>query len=306
MTVSRKDSTRPVSTNGHVRLNKDLERTLKRHPWAVATYTRLLDWRCRSTKTFAFVATTGRSGTNTLADLLSNQPGCVAVHEPYPAMTTSINGSYCTSKSVVHAKIINILRTATGHRLYLESSHQFLKNFADPVIKHFGERVRVIHLTRDPVSVASSFYSIGSIPGVTELGRRYLIDPWRSDNELPIADALETMPELDHQLYRCLWYWYETEARVLRLIREHPTLPVIHLTTQNLNEPHRLAELADFLSVGELRSELVTRAGLRSNEKIPEKTRSVAHSEAVRMNEHLVAFLRDRFGVARVPIFKEA
>ena len=63
-----------------------LTRGFKRNPVVVSASVRFLEWRCRSVRSFAFVASTGRSGTTTLARLFEDLPSCVALHEPYPAM----------------------------------------------------------------------------------------------------------------------------------------------------------------------------------------------------------------------------
>jgi hypothetical protein len=153
---------------------------------------------------------------------------------------------------------------------------------------------------RDPISVASSFYSIGSIPGVSRLGKAYLLDPDRTDNVLAMGDAFEAGREFEHPLYRCLWYWYETEARVIRLRQQHPTLQVFSLRTSGLNDPDIVASLADFLEVPTLKDALLARTGLRSNLKRDLKTQSVSDTEARDMNQRLLAHMTERFGSAKV------
>jgi hypothetical protein len=293
-TQSTDDETRSITGLGSVK------RALKRHPLVVSAYTRWLEARTSETRTFAFVASTGRSGTNTLADLFDGLPRCVALHEPYPAMTTRPVDVPEDVWPPFSTKVVNILRAAAGNELYLETNHQFLKNFAEPAVAYFGDRIRVIHLVRDPISVASSFYSIGSIPGVSRLGMAYLLDPRRPDNVLAMGDAFEPGREFEHPLYRCLWYWYETEARVIRLRQQHPGLQVFSLRTDGLNDPGTVASLADFLGVPKLKDTLLTRTGLRSNLKRDLKKQSVSETEARDMNDRLLAYLTDRFGSAPV------
>jgi len=290
------------------------KQSIKRSRLVVEPYARFLEWRTRTTRTFAFVATTGRSGTTTLSDLFTGLPQCIALHEPYPCMLsdwpTGLDlSTESASKAIAEfhrshfqaKKRINILRAAAGHTLYLETNHQFVKNFANPAIDYFGDRLRVIHLVRNPVSVATSFYAIDSIPGRPEMGRLYMIDPRQRDNVLPINDVLEGDPDFSHDLYRCLWYWYETEARVIRLEATHPRLPVIHLDTNDLNDPQRLLELVSFLDVDELRDDILARAGRRTNEKLAEKHRAIDRAEAESMNERLRQLLLHRFGPGLLP-----
>ena len=273
---------------------------IKRNPVVVGTAVRFLEWRCRSVRSFAFVASTGRSGTTTLARLFEGIPSCVARHEPYPAMksdfTTDSHGDIQLQKErFQRVKRIHVLQAASALDFYLETNHQFVKNFAEPAVDYFGERLRVIHLQRDPVSVASSFYSIGSVPGKTELGSRYLIDPHRSDNVLSIGDVLDSDPSFSDDLYRCLWYWYEMEARVVRLAENYPATPIIHLATDDLNQPEQIKNLLHFLDLSHLADAILPKVGLRTNQKRDEKQRSVDRDSAMEMDRRLKELLVDRF-----------
>jgi len=192
-------------------------------------------------------------------------------------------------------KRVQVLSAARNLDFYLETNHQFLKNFSDPAIDYFGSRLRVIHLRRDPVSVASSFYAIRSIPGKTELGSLYLIDPHRSDNVLPIGDVLDKDPRFSDDLYRCLWYWYEMEARVVRLSEAYPEISLMHLATDDLNRSDRVNELLDFLDLSHLADSVLPKVGLRANEKRDEKQRTVSREKAEEMNQQLAQLLQERF-----------
>ena len=164
-----------------------------------------------------------------------------------------------------------------------------------PAIDYFGSRMRVIHLRRDPISVATSFYAIRSVPVKTTLGSLYLIDPHRPDNVLSIGDVLDNDPKFSDDLYRCLWYWYEMEARVVRLREQHPELSLLHLTTDDLNQPDRVRDLLGFLNLSHLADSVLPKVGLRANEKRDEKQRTVDREQAIAMNEQLLQMLRDRF-----------
>ena len=192
-------------------------------------------------------------------------------------------------------KRFHILRAASHLDFYLETNHQFLKNFAQPAIDYFGSRLRVIHLRRDPVSVASSFYAIGSVPGKTELGSLYLIDPHRTDNVLSIGKVLDQDSNFADDLYRCLWYWYEMEARVVRLCEQYPQISMLHLATDDLNQPERVYDLLDFLNLSYLADAVLPKVGLRANEKRDEKQRTIDRDKAEAMNLQLLQLLRERF-----------
>ena len=277
-----------------------LAQGFKRNRWVVSASIRYLEWRCRDVRSFAFVASTGRSGTTTLARLFEDLPSCVALHEPYPAMksdyaTDSRDDDQLQRERFAKVKRFHILQAASHLDFYLETNHQFLKNFSEPAINYFGSRLRVIHLRRDPISVASSFYAIGSVPGRTELGSLYLIDPHRTDNVLSLGDVLDNDPKFSDDLYRCLWYWYEMEARVVRLCEKYPELSVLHLETDDLNQPDRVRDLLEFLNLSHLADSVLPKVGLRANDKRDEKQRTVDREKASVMNEQLVQMLAERF-----------
>jgi len=277
-----------------------LTRGFKRNQWVVSASVRFLERRCRRVRSFAFVASTGRSGTTTLARLFENLPSCIALHEPYPAMKSDYATDFNDDAQLQRERFekikrFHILRAASHLDFYLETNHQFLKNFAEPAIDYFGSRLRVIHLRRDPVSVASSFYAIGSVPGKTKLGSLYLIDPHRTDNVLSIGDVLDEDPDYSDDFYRCLWYWYETEARVVRFREHHPEISLLHLATNDLNQPERVRDLLDFLNLSHLVDAVMPKVGLRANEKRDEKQRTIDREKAEEMNAKLLQLLRGRF-----------
>ena len=122
------------------------------------------------------------------------------------------------------------------------------------------------------------------MPGKTDLGSRYLIDPHRSDNILPIGDVLDSDPNFTDDLYRCLWYWYEMEARVVRLTENYPGTPIIHLVTDDLNQPEQIQSLLRFLDLTHLAESILPKVGLRTNQKREEKQRMVDRDRACEMD----------------------
>lgn len=279
---------------------------LKRHPFVYEGYVRWLKWRCRRVEAFVFVASTGRSGTNTLADLFEGIPDCVALHEPRPPMVTPgaarLDPGRYFDDVFRASKRVEMLRTARTSRLYLETTHQFIKNFAPQAVELFGDKLRVVHLRRDPVSVASSFYAIGSVPGRTEKGITWLIDPGRVDNCLPIADLLDKDASFGHDYYRCLWYWYETEARVRRFGRQFPQVPLAHVRTDELNDPQAIERLLAEIGLERYSTAVTARAGLRANQKTDKKRRELPVDDAEEMRVRLEAELVGRFG-GEVPLY---
>ncbi|MBD3401949.1 hypothetical protein GF420_03565, partial [candidate division GN15 bacterium] len=59
---------------------------LKYNPITVNMYNRMLDGRCRTVEGYVFVATTGRSGSQSLSKIFQAADDAVCFHEPYPIM----------------------------------------------------------------------------------------------------------------------------------------------------------------------------------------------------------------------------
>lgn len=228
--------------------------SLKDNPLVAALARRYHDRGIRDLEQAIFVATTGRSGTLTLVDVFSRLPGCVALHEPYPAMHAEVlrrashGDTVWVDRFYASRKAVNIRRDARGARYYLEANHLFIKTFADQALRDFGERARVIHLVRDPLGVAHSIYRLQDPPG-TPQGNLWWLDYRAPGNRIAIADTLDSDPEYRHPFYRGLWYWFEVELRVRELRERQPRLPVVPFATEGFNSPEALAALFDGLGI---------------------------------------------------------
>ncbi|WP_157976437.1 sulfotransferase domain-containing protein [Parahaliea mediterranea] len=233
-------------------------------------------FRTRGVEQWVFVATTGRSGTLTLVDLFSQVPHCVALHEPYPVMHDHLlhSASYRDTASVEQfyrkRKAINIRRSAVGAKTYLEANHLFIKSFGDQAASDFGDRLRVIHLIRDPASVAHSIYQLQDQPGTIE-GNRWWLDYKAPTNLIPLADELENHPNYSHPYYKGLWYWFEIEARVQHWRERWPSLPVITFHTEDFSSHQAVrrlfAGLNIVLSDQQIESMITVRRHQRAHQK---------------------------------------
>ena len=211
-------------------------------------------WGCRSVESFVFVAATGRCGTETLKRLLAAVPRCTAVHEMHPIMHDEVMAAYNEGhigpmqKQFRMRKLPRIYSAAWGSKWYVETNHMFVKCFSDEVVRAFADRVRVIHLYRDPDSVSASFLLRGDIPGKSPSGDRWLLDSRASGNLIRINDRLES-GAFSHPFFRTLWYWYETEARTEAFKHRYPDIPVYDIKTEELNDPQALASLFEWLGM---------------------------------------------------------
>jgi hypothetical protein len=262
-------------TNNRPDLPTSIAKGLKHHAMTRGVLESLLQIRCRNTKAFVFVANPGRSGSKTLADIFAGVPGLAVSHEPTPKMTFEPEWGTSQEQNLralfFEKKIFYVMRAAAGHSHYIETNHLFIKTFAEHAIGYFGDRIRIIHLRRDPVSVALSFYRLGEIAGQSEVERRYMLDPLAADNIVPGAFLLEPKSPYGHEFYRNLWYWYEVEARIAAARRKHPRTRWIDFHTDDLNRPVAVRALCEQLEIVAHVEQILDRVGTRSNSREAEK-----------------------------------
>jgi hypothetical protein len=273
---------------------------LKHNPLTVSLYNGLLESRTRNVEAYVFVATTGRSGSESLARIFAAADNAITLHEPSPIMFSDYTDA--SSKEAYFRRIfrskkrIYIKRAAAGHRYYVETNHQFIKNFINFAIPEFRDKVRIIHMYRDPVAVASSFYSINSIPGRSGSGERYLLHPGEQDNRVDISDLLLSDPEFDHDFYRCLWYWYEIETRIREYKEKYPRIVWHDIQTQQLNDQASLEAMFESLGIKYDQVKLGRLVGSRANKKTSLKKRALAVEDATAMHDRLLAKMEMRYG----------
>jgi|SRR6056297_876196 len=273
---------------------------LKHNPVVVGIYNALLSYRCKSVKRFFFVATTGRSGSESLSEAFKIVPGAVSLHEPYPVMYNDYAAEMDRDKYFERifwkVKRINIKRAAAGHAYYLETNHQFVKNFIASAMACFQEKIGVIHLVRDPVKVAASFFAVGSIPGKTPQGKLYLLNPTDETNTIQISDLLFSRQDFAHDYFKCLWYWYETEARIKQLKQQYASVPWIRLETEALNSVDKMKNFFCQLNVDVDHDQLKSLVGIRRNTKGRNKTQVIGQAECDAMHEKLKKEMEKRYG----------
>jgi hypothetical protein len=265
--------------------------------------------RTSGLKKVIFTATTGRSGTLTLARLFSAVPGCLSLHEPYPIMNAEILqaasfGDFATSEQVYRRiKSINIRRASVGHRYYFEANHLFIKTFIEHAAQDFGDRLEVIHLVRPPIEVAMSIYRLSDYPG-TEMGNRWWLDFRAPLNRIQIADVLDRDDEFSHPFYKALWYWFEIEARVQEWQARLPNVPFHRFETEWLNDRQRIFELMDKLKMPYVASDLAPHVGTKEHARDHHKqVAAIPPDQAQRMLERFKELLAQRqaAGMLRLP-----
>jgi len=159
-------------------------------------------------KRLIFTVTTGRSGTAYLTRLLGCVSGIVSYHEPQPEFS-GVMRSVQESPSEAYRFWISrkLPQIAREHgSVYAETSHSFCKGFAEPLLE-LGIIPDLIILRRPHRQVARSMYELDTIPGRTEFGLRYYLDP--SDH------GVLSLPQWQqfHDYQLCYWYCLEIERR---------------------------------------------------------------------------------------------
>jgi|GEM_PF-873585 len=276
---------------------------LKRNHITVVLYNAYLDFLCRNVERYIFVATTGRSGTASLTRVFETVvDGVVCLHEPSPVMFSDYRRGEGIDRDAYFRRLFWVLkrtyikRAAAGHRYYLETNHQFIKNFAGPAIEYFGPKIRIIHLKRDPLSVAASFLAIDSVPVKTQRGHYYMLDPDEPTNIIRIPELSNGSSEFRHDFYKCLWYWYETEARVRAMKERYPSVVWVDITTDQLNDRAALQAMFDRLGIP-VSSERLNRAvSIRENLRTEEKKEIIELARREEMDRRLREKIEQVYG----------
>ncbi len=261
---------------------------------SASIYNFILKIRCSTVKSFIFCATTGRSGTETLSRLINVATNVRSLHEPYPKMKNDTTLRYGMSlKDVFYTiKRIAIRRNSIGFDHYFEANHLFITNYADYAVDEFGKKIKVIHLRRDPVSVAKSFFSIDSIPGMTSSGRKWMPDPLDSNNVLCLTSLWD---KLTHPFYRCLWFWYEVEARIVEFKKRYPFVEVYFLQTKDLNNLNKITELFSQFEFKYDKIELADAVGKHYNVKSSRKRIKIDDEKAKEMHDKFSILIKDKW-----------
>ncbi len=279
---------------------------IKYNPLSVALYEKYVTAKTKDVEGFIFMATTGRSGSKSLSRVFEAADRAVCFHEPYPIMFSHFPELKEPPKGAARKeyfrklfyakKHVNIKRNAIGYRYYVETNHQFIKNFADLAIEYFGDRIRIIHVFRDALKVASSFYSIESIPDTTPRGKVYAIDPKDEENRVKMADLLYDDPEFQHPFFKCLWYWYELHSRVKDYKQKYPQVRWHTMHTDDMNNREKLIAMFNNLGVEYISAKLEAVVGTQDN-KVPHmKTQAIDPALAKEMHQKILAKMTERYG----------
>ena len=189
-----------------------------------------------STK-YIFSISTGRCGTQYLADVLSKAVGTRAVHESLPIMNgrpmQQFNGG-CPDelRALMPAKLKAIQRlSANGKHVYCETNHSFVKGWGyllpDTYIPQ--NEIGVIILRRDPEKVIRSLLRLHEVPGASEWTRTWYLDPSASGNLVPPPVGASPVD-------LCAWYVAETSRRAEDYRRRFPRITYLECDLEQLDD----------------------------------------------------------------------
>lgn len=269
------------------KMKKNIKKVIK--PPIFWIYSFVLKYMIPQYSQVIFVASTGRSGTDSLSKLFFLIKDVYSLHEPKPIMNgipmiEKNQGNDSAAKRVYYNIKRNTIRKKylMGKKIYFESNHMFIKSFIEYAIEDFGDKVTVIHLYRDPIKVAMSLYNLNMIPG-TKIANDWYLDYRATNNHIQIVDILEK--DLKHDFYKCLWYWYEIEARTLYWKKFYQDIKFIDFRTEDLNEYESVVGLLNELNIKFDKETIQLNIGKRHNKKVQSKTSSISFEDAESMHK---------------------
>lgn len=233
---------------------------------------------------FVFVASTGRSGTNTIQLLFTAANKAYACHEDHPIMNgnTMIQFNNNVDNLMIREfnsrKLLRIMVHLFGKKFYIESNHMFIKCFYPEAVNLFQKRLHVIALKRDPVKVAKSIYGRGNIPGHGK-GNDWYLDPRAPRNIINANDLLFMDSRFSHDFFKCLWYAYEIQARTIQFKKMYPDVNVTEIETDQLNNIDAARNMFAKIGIGYDEAKLKSLVGIHANSTPPKKKINLDISE---------------------------
>lgn len=218
---------------------------------------------------FIFTVSTGRSGTNTLANIFECGENLYAAHEDHPILNGELMVKYNqlnalpVNNEFFRRKLPKLLWRSRGKKFYFESNHMFVKSFEEAARSAFGDKLSIVYLERDPFLVAASMYQRGDIPD-SPVGLKWYLDPRAERNLIKVEGVLDQV-EFQDDFYKCLWYCFEIKARFLKLMKDYPGVSCFRLKTDSLNDVDKVKEMFDYFNISYDEARLKEVVGVKAN-----------------------------------------
>lgn len=238
-----------------------------------------------------FALTSGRSGTRFLSDVLrKNVANAYCCHEPYlrpwnpNGFGLPIYHHFVGNSAPIERLAERKARFIRGGRseYYIETSHAFLKSFADAAVNVLPE-MKLIHLVRDPLKTARSEANRQLEADRVRLPfRRYRCPDgrrlfrWSLTGDEPIFSHFRGTKLSLFQWY--LVQWIEIENRAMSFLRRHgkETDCFTMESPRDLNSHARLMEMMEFFDLKPHSPQLSLEAG---HNQTPGKKTSISDQE---------------------------
>ena len=199
-----------------------------------------------------FVVTTGRSGSQTMAQVLSQHPLCHCLHEPH-LILTKLATERCHDQ-IDDAELRQLLFNQynpyemfphrRGLKLYGESDQKL--SYIIPTLAELGTTVRFIWLIRDGRDVVASTFSRGWYDSEETSNPPHIWAKHRIQGHLCGDVCPETWSTLS-PFEKCCWYWSFTNRTVEKDLQNLDPASWIMLRIEDLAA--RLNDLLDFLEL---------------------------------------------------------
>ena len=192
----------------------------------------------------AFILSTGRCGTMTLARVLNQHPAVAAFHEPFPRLIEMSGEAYKRPESDLMKLIINIARSDyikefnRQGKLYIETANRL--TFFAHAINHVFPHAKFIHLVRNPLAVIKSGVRRGWYCG----------HPWDIGRIVPEVPNNNGRSWLDlSATEKVAWNWVETNSFILKFLDTIPKERKFFVQLERVHE--ELPRIWSFLGLNE-------------------------------------------------------
>jgi hypothetical protein len=289
--------------------DKNLRPRMARHSWRdlapVGYMARLIGpLLSRKVRSFVFVASTGRSGTATLAEILSMLPESYVEHEGYPDMGGAVNLAYnrgddrLMRQCLLQRKLPRIHWRARHARLFAETNHMFLQSYGFELAKYLSDRMHLIHLVRDPHAVVCSMLGRRDIPGTPRGDKWTLV--LNSPRNVLAMEHLFTQPPFDHDYYKVRWFTWEIQARLALFRQQYACVPVVNILTEDMNDKVTMVRKLGELGVSVDESAVAEKIGERANSspRTPADPGGIVAADVEQFDAIAIRMMDKRFGQA--------
>jgi hypothetical protein len=200
-----------------------------------------------------FSANSGRAGSGFLAKLLDASPSVVGGHERPPQMTGPWlrRVAFEPPHASFDARLVKVdalrgeLGLMAGKHVYVDTSHMFVKTFADVVFEEFQHaRLSVVALRRNIIDVAMSFYELDFFGPSEGQWHAWMIPPTAPESAFPLAAE-----EITDQFDLIFGYLVDIENRTERLRQATPAVNWIDARLDEISTPLGATKLLEQLSL---------------------------------------------------------